>query len=144
LIGVQFPNALSSANGEDIVIEALTDFPDNVVAFACHGHMTKADYETVLIPHIEDKLKRHKKLRAYTEIAPDFAGIDPGAVWEDTKFDFRHFFDWERGALVTDVEWMKRAAKFFGFFGFLTPWEIRAFPTAEASKAREWIAESQQ
>ena len=60
------------ASQEDIVIEVLKDFPDNVAAFACRGHLTKADYETVLIPVIEDKLKRHKKLRAYTEIAPDF------------------------------------------------------------------------
>jgi hypothetical protein len=62
------------------VIEVLKEFPDNVAAFVCHGHLTKADYETVLIPAIEDKLKRHKKLRAYTEIAPDFAGIDLGGV----------------------------------------------------------------
>ena len=58
------------------MIEVLKDFPDNVAAFACHGHLTKADYETVLIPVIEDKLKRHKKLRSYTEIAPDFARRD--------------------------------------------------------------------
>jgi hypothetical protein len=28
------------------VIEALKDFPDDVAAFACHGHLTKTDYET--------------------------------------------------------------------------------------------------
>ncbi len=70
---------------DDIVIEALKDFPDNISAFAYHGHVTKADYETVVIPDIEDKLTRHKRVRAYVEIAPDFAGVDPGAVWEDTK-----------------------------------------------------------
>ena len=52
------------------MIEALTNFPDNVIAIACHGHVTKADYETVLIPDIEDKLSRHKKVRIYCEIAP--------------------------------------------------------------------------
>ena len=85
-----------------------------------------------------------QKLRAYTEIAPDFAGIEPGAVWEDTKFGFSHLFDWERSALVTDVEWMKHAAKIYAFLGFLIPGEVRAFPTAEAAKAHEWIAENQQ
>ena len=133
------------ASEEDVVIEVLKDFPDNVAAFACRGRLTKADYETVLIPAIEDKLKRHKKLRAYTEIAPDFAaGIEPGAFWEETKFGFSHLFDWERSALVTDVEWMKHAAKLYAFLGFLIPGGIRAFPTAEAAKAREWIAENQQ
>lgn len=123
------------------MIKVLTDFPDNVAAFACHGQLTKDDYKTVLEPHIEEKLVRHKKLRAYTEIAPDFTGTDPGAYWEDMKFGFSHFFDWERAALVTDVEWMSRATQ---FFSFLMPGEWRTFPYAEASKAREWIVENQQ
>ena len=118
------------------MIEVLKDFPDNVAAFACHGHLTKADYETELKPHIEEKLNRHKRLRGYTEIAPDFAGVDPGALWEDTKVGFSHFFDWERAALVTDVEWMSRATK---FFSFLIPGDWRVFPIADADKAREWI-----
>src|SRR5512135_3708891 len=114
------------------MIEVLPGFPDNVAAFACHGQLTKGDYETVLIPHIEEKLTRHKKLRAYSEVATDFSG-DPGAYWEDVKFGFSHFFDWERAALVTDVEWMTLATK---FFGALMPGDWRTFPAAEAGKAR--------
>ena len=126
------------------MIEALKDFPDNVIAIACHGHVTKADYETVLIPDIEAKLSRHKKVRIYFEIASDFGGFDPGAVWEDTKFGFSHFFEWERCAVVTDVAWAKHVAKFSEFFGFLWPGQYRTFPEAEADKAREWIVEAQQ
>jgi SpoIIAA-like len=128
---------------EDIVIEALTGFPDNIMAWAFHGHVTKADYETVLIPDIEDKLSRHKKVRLYCEVAPDYVGVAPGAVWEDTKVGFRHLFDWDRAVIVTDLEWMQHAMKFFGgLFGFLLP-EWRVFPTAEADKAREWVVEAQ-
>jgi hypothetical protein len=65
---------------EDAMIEALKDFPDNVVAFACHGHITKHDYATVLIPAIEKALRQHDKVRIYYETAADFAGIDPSAV----------------------------------------------------------------
>ena len=54
------------------MIKALKDFPDNVIAIACHGRVTRADYETVLVPDIEDKLSRHKKVRIYCEIAPDY------------------------------------------------------------------------
>ena len=79
-------------------------------------------------------------MRIYCEIAPDYVGLDPGAVWEDTKVGFSHLRDWERAAMVTDVEWMRHAAKFFGgFFGFLVSGEWRAFATADADKAREWI-----
>jgi len=59
------------------VIEALTGFPDNIMAWAFHGHVTKADYETVLIPDIEDKLSRHKKVRLYCEVALITSGSLP-------------------------------------------------------------------
>jgi hypothetical protein len=123
------------------VIVLLAGFPDNVSAFVLRAHVTKADYETVLIPEIEGKLRRHEKVRLYCEVAPDYVGIDPGAVWEDTKFGFSHLFDWDRAVMVTDVKWMRQAVKFFGgVFGFLAPvgqWCV--FPLAEADRAREWI-----
>ena len=122
------------------MIEAISGLPDNVAAFACHGHVTKADYESVLVPDIEERLRRHEKVRIYYEIDPDFVGIDPGAVWEDTKVGFSHFLRWERFAVVTDVEWIKQTMK---FVGFLMPGELRAFPTSEADQARDWIVQSQ-
>jgi SpoIIAA-like len=128
----------------EIMIELLEGFPDYVTAFALHGQVTKSDYDTVLIPDFEDKLRRHKKLRIYFEISPDLKGFDPGAVWEDTKLGFSHFFDWERCAVVTDVEWAKYVAQFSEFFGFLWPGEYRAFPKAQASKAREWVSQGRQ
>jgi hypothetical protein len=121
------------------VIEILGDFPDNIVAFMCHGRVTKDDYDTVLIPEVEKRLKQHEKLRIYYEFAPDFEGIDPGAAWEDARVGFSHFLSWERIAVVTDVEWLKQTMR---FFGFLMPAEVHAFPLAEAGKAREWIAET--
>lgn len=120
------------------MIEVLTDFPDNVAAFVCHEHVTRADYESVLIPDVEKKLAHHDKVRIYYEIAPDFVGVDPGAMWEDTKVGFAHWFRWERLAVITDVEWIKQTMK---IFGFLMPGELRAFSTAEAGTARDWISE---
>lgn len=120
------------------MIEKLTGFPDNVAAFTCHGHVTKADYETVLIPAINERLAQHDKVRVYYEVAADFDGVDPGAVWDDTKVGFKHFLRWERFAVVTDVEWLKHTTK---LFGFLMPGEFRAFPTAASGHAREWISQ---
>ena len=45
----------------------------------------------------------------------DFAGIDPGAMWEDFKVGMEHFTHWERVAVVTDVEWIKHTVRFFSF-----------------------------
>ncbi len=116
----------------------LSSFPDTVAALAVHGHVTKTDYDSVLIPDVEARMARHKKVRIYCEIAEDLAGFDPGAVWADSTFGFGHFFDWERRAVVRDVEWVRHVAKFSEFVRFPWPGEYRAFSEAEAAKAREW------
>jgi hypothetical protein len=73
----------------------------------------------------------------YYETAGDFAGIDPGAMWEDFKVGMEHLTRWERVAVVTDVEWIKQTIR---FFSFLMPGTMKLFPTSEATQAREWIA----
>jgi hypothetical protein len=121
------------------MIETLTGFPDNVAAFACHGHVTKADYETVLMPDVEKKLQQHEKVSTYYEIGPDFEGFDAGAMWDDTKVGLGHFSRWERMAVVTDIDWIKHSMK---FFGFLMPAELRAFSTTDGDEARAWVAKA--
>jgi hypothetical protein len=118
------------------MIEALQGFPDNTLAFACHGHVTKADYEQVLVPAVEKALKEHDKVRLYYQIGADFAGIDPGAVMKDMKVGLEHWRRWERIAVVTDVEWIRLTMM---AFSFLMPGEMRMFATGEAAQAREWV-----
>ncbi|OBH34601.1 hypothetical protein A5692_12870 [Mycobacterium sp. E342] len=123
------------------MIEMLHGFPDDVAAFAIHGHVTKGDYDAVLIPSFEDKLTRHKKVRIYCEIASDLTFLGPSAVWADSKFGVDHYFDWDRCAVVSDVPWVKHVAKLSELFGFLWPGRYRTFSNAEAEKARDWISE---
>jgi stage II sporulation SpoAA-like protein len=118
------------------MIEQLKNFPDNVLAFVCHGRVTKADYDVVLVPAVMNALKRHDKVRLYYETSADFAGIDPGAIWEDFKVGMEHLTRWERVAVVTDVEWIKQTMR---FFSFLMPGATKSFPTSQAAQARAWI-----
>ncbi len=97
------------------MIELLPNFPDNVVAIVCSGRVTKADYDSVLVPAVENALKKHEKVRIYYDIASDFAGFDPGAMFEDFKVGMGHLTRWERIALVTDIEWIKHTMQFFSF-----------------------------
>lgn len=119
------------------MIEILDGFPDNVLAAACKGHVTREDYETVLIPTLDEKLKSHEKLRIYYEIAEDFSTIDPAAVFEDMKVGMGHLTRWERFAVVTDVEWIRTTMR---AFGFLFPVEMKIFDLTEKQEARAWIS----
>lgn len=118
------------------MIERLENFPDEVVAFSAKGRVTKRDYEQVLIPNFEAALHRHRKIRLYYELGPQFTGIDPGALWEDLKTGVEHFNSWDRMAIVTETEWIKHA---LNAFRFLLPGQLRVFPITQTAEARAWI-----
>lgn len=84
------------------MIELLPIFPENVAAILCRVRMAKADYDSVLVPAVENALKKYEGVRIYYEIAPNFAGFDPGAMFEDFKVGMGHLTRWERIALVAD------------------------------------------
>ncbi|MEI6252244.1 MAG: STAS/SEC14 domain-containing protein [Mycobacteriaceae bacterium] len=117
------------------MIEILTDFPDDVAGYSCHDRLTKSDYAAVM-RDVEDKLTRHDKLNMYCEVSPDYSGAGLDAAWEDWKSSFSTWFHWERGAIVTDVEWMVWATR---FFGMLFPGEWRIYPPDRAAQARRWV-----
>jgi hypothetical protein len=119
------------------MIEVLSDFPENVVAVACHGQVTREDYENVLVPRVEHALARNDKVHLYYEVAPDFKSIEPGAMWEDFKVGFAHLSRWDRIAVVTDIDWIGNTIK---AFSFVMPAEVRVFPTQEAQRAKAWIS----
>jgi hypothetical protein len=53
---------------------------------ALHHSLTFLNRVTLLDPifgNITEALKQKGKLRLYYQIDPDFAGIEPGAVWDD-------------------------------------------------------------
>jgi hypothetical protein len=117
------------------MVEFLTLFPDNVLAFAAKGRVTRKDYE-VIESVLEQALRRPGKIRCYYELGPEFAGMDSGALWEDFKIGMGHLTRWERVAVVTDVDWIRHS---INLFRFLVPGDFRVFPTSQASEARLWI-----
>lgn len=120
------------------MIETMTDLPDGVAGFVAKGRVTRKDYEDVLIPAIEAAFSAHRKVRCYYELGPEFSGMDPAAAWEDFKIGVQHWFQWERVAVVTDIEWIRIA---LSGFRFLIPGDVRVFGCSESAQARQWIAE---
>ena len=118
------------------MINILTGFPDDVVAFAAKGKVTRSDYADVVVPKVEEAFARHKKIRCYYELGPQFSGMDPGAAWEDFKVGLEHISGWEKVAIVTDIGWMRGTVN---VLRFMMPGEVRVFEVSQASEARRWI-----
>lgn len=122
------------------MIKILEGLTESVVALAAHGRVTRKDYEDVLIPRVNEALKRPGKIRLYYELGADFSGLEAGAAWEDFKIGLEHLSRWERMAVVTDVGWIRLAV---GTFRFLMPGRIRIFGMNQASEARGWVTADQ-
>ncbi len=118
------------------MIDILTGFPPHVLAMACRGKVTRADYDRVLIPAVEAALKAGPKVSLYYEVGQDFQGIEAGAVLEDIKVGVEHLPRWDRLALVSDVDWMRATV---AAFGFLMPGRLKLFHLNQAQEAKDWI-----
>ena len=109
---------------------------NNILEVRVSGKLTKPDYEK-FVPHTEGLIKEHGKIRILFQMH-DFHGWDAGAMWEDTKFDFKHFRDIERLAIVGETRWEKGMATFCKPF---TTAKIKYFDVKDVDQARAWIAE---
>lgn len=100
------------------------------------GKLMHADYEH-FVPEFERLQKRHGKLRVLFKMA-DFHGWEMAALWDDIKFDLKHFADLDRLAMVGDKKWEKWMA---GFCRPFTTARIRYFERDQTAAARTWLAE---
>ena len=99
------------------------------------GKLTKEDYRQ-FIPVVERMVKEHGKIRLLVEMH-DFHGWTAGALWEDIRFDAKHFNHIERVAMVGETKWQHGMAIFCKPF---TAAEVRYFDHASADEARAWLA----
>ena len=89
------------------------------------------------MPEFERLLGQHGKLRVLFDMS-DFHGWEGSAVWEDIKFDIKHFADIERLAMVGNKKWQHGMATFFKPF---TKAKSRYFDRADTAEARKWLGE---
>lgn len=114
----------------------LPDFPDDVLAISATGTIEPTDYDTVLVPALEDRLTRHRPLKVFLFLGPAFEGIKPGAMVEDARVGFHHLKDWGRIAVVTDAAGMRDMVNLVRMF-LKRP--LKLFFNADYDAAKAWI-----
>jgi len=76
-------------------------------------------------------------VRLFLDYGEGFEGYDTSAIFADSTFGAGNLGTFERVAIVTDADWLRRAIH---LFGGLIPGDVRLFSTAEGLDARGWIA----
>lgn len=116
------------------MVELLNETHDNVIATKAKGKLAPADYKQ-LSPLVEETVKRHGRIRWLMDLT-EFEGWEPASVWKEAKFDFQHFRDLEKVAVVGDSKWTQLLAN---VMDPLTPAEVKFFSPDERGVAKGWI-----
>jgi hypothetical protein len=120
------------------VVELLQDMPAGTLGFRLSGKISRDEYFEILDP-VREKLGRGEKVSFLVETAPDFHGLDLGALWEDMKaagsVGLKHRSAWDRLAVVTDKDWIRHGV---AAFSWVIPGEIRVFEPHEVADAKAW------
>lgn len=106
----------------------------SALALEIHGRLEKEDYDH-LVPVAEERIREHDQIDLLVDVT-DFHGWSPAALWQELKFDVKHYRDVSRLAIVgseADQEWMATTAKPF------TSAKVKFFPESEIVAAREWV-----
>jgi hypothetical protein len=98
------------------------------------GKLTHEDYQ-LFVPVIEELISEHGKLSVLV-IMHDFHGWHPAALWDDIRFDAKHFRDIEKLAIVGETKWEQGMAAFCKPF---TTAEVRYFDHTQLSQAKDWL-----
>jgi hypothetical protein len=119
------------------MLQFIKDLPDHVIGIRAVGEVDKEDYDRVLIPRMEELVKRQGEINYLLVLETDVENFSAAAWWQDFKIGLKHFNRWKKVAIVTDqkgVEWITDAARHF------IPGESRGYKLTELNDAIDWVS----
>ena len=116
------------------MIEILPSPSGNLVKLRASGQLTKQDYDRV-IPMLETHINKFGKLRLYCEVE-NLEMPSMSAIWQDVKFDVKHYNDFTHVAVIGEPEWLAAITK---LAAPMVPAEVRVFKRDEKDAALLWL-----
>jgi hypothetical protein len=105
-----------------------------VLSIHISGKVVRSDF-ALFVPEFERLVREHGRLRVLFDIT-DFRGWAADALWDEVKFDVKHFADIERLAVIGAKKWHHGMASLFKTFTKAT---IRYFDHADSTNGRKWL-----
>ena len=114
------------------MIEILTDVPPGVVGVRARGILTRDEYDSVVVPMLDEAERSGRRLRILCEVGADYRGLTPGALWEDLRLGTRALHLFDACAVVSDVTWIREVTR---LARFLMPCPVRVFAERDRVEA---------
>lgn len=120
------------------MIQQLENTPENMIGFRAVGEVTKEDFADNVIPSVEKQVEKTGKLNYLLLLDTSVKDFSAGAWWQDAILGIKNLTKWNRAAIVSDSEGIRR---FTDFFSILMPGEFKGFHKEDLDKAILWTSE---
>jgi hypothetical protein len=120
------------------MISKIENLPANMVGFIATGDVTEKDFTDVVMPEVKNSIERTGKLNYMLVLDTALKNFTFGAWMKDAIMGIKHLTKWNRAAIVTDVENIRR---FTEVFSILMPGEYKCFVHKDMDKAIDWASE---
>jgi SpoIIAA-like len=117
------------------MISYTTANDDAVLGFHVSEKLSAEDYEKVLMPAIEKRIKEKGVARVLIEWDRNFKGWEAKAMLDDAKLCFSHWNDFEKLALVGAPKWVD---VFLKLFDALSKGAVKVFGEDDYDLALQW------
>ena len=120
------------------MIEIIPGLPPHVAAFTATGKITSDDYKKIINPCVKKIAKDFGKINYLLVLNTPLSNYSTNAWIQDGLLGFRHFAKWNKLAIVSEKNSIK---KFTNFFGKFLPSVTKGFMMQDVDIAKRWIAE---
>lgn len=120
------------------MIHELKDTPNTMVGFEATHDLSKEDFDKVVLPAVDELVKRTDKLNYLFVLEPSIKSSTIGMWMTDAMLGLNHIDKWNRAAIVTDAEVLTSLTD---QFGKEVPGEFRGFTSDSLLDAIHWVGE---
>lgn len=118
------------------MLEPMPESDTDVLAFRARGVLTDDDYQSVLMPRLQEALESTEQIRVLLVMDETFRGWNARAAWRNSCLDLRHRRDFAKVAIVGAPTWEQWCAR---LANLLIVGEIKTFARDELATASTWL-----
>lgn len=120
------------------MIQVIENLPSNMVGFKATGEVTEVDFMQTVMPKVKELIAKTNKLNYMLVLDTSIKNFTAGAWFKDATMGIQHLTKWNRAAIVSDVEAIR---KFTTVFSLLMPGEFKGFEHKDLQAAIDWASE---
>lgn len=119
------------------MIELKSGIPDHVVAARITGDISGQEFDTLFKPAVDAVLAKYARANIILELPEGVPGRKAGKdLWSSGKLSMADLRQFDKLALVSDLDWVRKVT---GMFGLFAPCTMKRFAADAFDDALQWV-----